>query len=73
MFSTVSSDIILFIYNTTISNRPRSISAQLIIEKMDEIYELITYFNNQSHKLSKRFGKKNYDSIVNFSLDKSKV
>ena len=73
MFSTVSSDIILFIYNTTINNKPRSISSQLIIEKMDEIYELITYFNNQSHKLAKRFGKKNYDSINNYDIDKTRV
>ena len=73
MFSTVSSDIILFIYNTTINNKPRSISSQLIIEKMDEIYELIIYFNNQSYKLSKRFGKKNYDCVNNYAIEKTRV
>ena len=73
MFSTVSSDIILFIYNTSINSSPRRISAQLIIEKMDEIFELITYFNNHSHKLAKRFGKKFFDSINNFAIDKLKV
>ena len=73
MFSTVSSDIILFIYNTAINNRPRKISSDLIIEKMDEIYELISYFNNHSQKLAKRFGKKRYDCINNFSIEKSNV
>ena len=69
MFSTVSSDIILFIYNTATNNIPRKISANLIIEKMDEIYELITYFNNHSQKLARRFSKKKYDSIINYSIE----
>ena len=73
MFSTVSSDIILFIYNTSINNIPRKISANLIIEKMDEIYELITYFNNHSQKLARRFSKKKYDSIINYSIEKCNV
>lgn len=73
MFSTVSSDIILFIYNTATNNIPRKISANLIIEKMDEIYELITYFNNHSQKLARRFSKKKYDSIINYSIEKCNV
>jgi hypothetical protein len=73
MFSTVSSDIILFIYNTSINNIPRKISANLIIEKMDEIYELITYFNNHSQKLARRFSKKKYDNIINYSIEKCNV
>ena len=73
MFSTVSSDIVLYIYNTSINNRPRKISSQTIIEKMDEIYELITYFNNHSEKLARRFGKKKCDNIVNFSIEKYNV
>jgi hypothetical protein len=73
MFSTVSSEIILFIYNTATNNHPRKISAELIIEKMDEVYELITYFNNHSQKLAKRFGKKNYDCINNYAIEKTKV
>ena len=73
MFSTVSSDIILFIYNTSINNAPRKISSTLIIEKMDEIYELVSYFNNNSHKLAKRFGKKTFDSINNYSIEKTKI
>ena len=73
MFSTVSSDIILFIYNTGINLRPKKIPCELIIEKMDEIYELITYFNNHSQKLAKRFTKKRYDCINNFSIEKCNV
>ena len=73
MFSTVSSDIILFIYNTSINSSPRKISASLIVEKMDEIYELVSYFNNNSHKLAKRFGKKTFDSINNYSIEKTKI
>ena len=73
MFSTVSSDIVLYIYNTSINNRPRKISSKIIIEKMDEIYELITYFNNHSEKLARRFGKKKCDNIVNFSIEKYNV
>jgi len=73
MFSTVSSEIVLYIYNTTISSQPRNLSADLFIEKMDEIFELIQYFNNNSKKLAKRFNKKNYDCIHNFSIEKLKV
>jgi hypothetical protein len=73
MFSTVSSDIILYIYNTATASRPRRLDADMIIEKMDEIYNLIEYFNSQSCKLAKRFCKKNYDCIHNFSVEKQKV
>lgn len=73
MFSTVSSDIILYIYNTATASRPRRVDADMIIEKMDEIYNLIEYFNSHSCKLAKRFGKKNYDCIHNFSVEKQKV
>ena len=70
MFSTVSSDVILYIYNTASNSRPRQISSQLIIEKMDEIYELVSYFNKHSRKLAQRFGKKNYDCIHNYAIEK---
>jgi hypothetical protein len=73
MFSTVSSEIVLYVYNTTISSQPRNLSADLFIEKMDEIFELIQYFNNNSKKLAKRFNKKHYDCIHNFSIEKLKI
>jgi hypothetical protein len=73
MFSTVSSDIILFIYNTAVNSKPKSISAQLITEKMDEIYELITYFNNQSLKLAKRFNKNGYLCIQSYAVEKWRI
>jgi hypothetical protein len=70
MISTVSSEIVLFLYNHVITNKPRSISAELIIEKADEIYELIKYFNTNSSRLSKRFDKANYECIDNYSIIK---
>ena len=73
MISTVSSEIVLYIYNTSVNNTPIGVEYNLIIEKTDEILNLIDYFNNQSYLISKRFGKKNYDNIVNFSIQKTKV
>ena len=73
MFSTVGSDIILYIYNTTINSKPRCVSGQLIIEKMDEIYELIAYFNNQSLKLAKRFNKNSYVCIQNYAVERWRI
>ena len=73
MISTVGSEIILYIYNTTVNNRPRKTHYSLIIEKMTEINELVEYFNEQSFLISKRFGKKRYDYLHNFSIEKRKI
>jgi len=73
MLSTVGSEIILYIYNTSINNIPKGVEHTIIIEKTDEILNLIDYFNEHSYLISKRFGKKSYDNIVNYSIQKTKM